>query len=620
MNLNSKILSDITIFEKYAKFNKDKGRRENWVEICDRNKEMHISSYPQLASEITKIYTNFVIPKKVLPSMRSLQFGGFPIFLNNSRMFNCAFGPVDHYKFFSEAMFLLLGGTGLGYSVQKHHIDQLPSVVAPIPIKTRYVVGDSIEGWADAINFLVKSYFKEDHYKVDFEYGDIREKGMPLITSGGKAPGPEPLKYCIEKIESILEGSVGRKLKSIEVHDIICHIADSVLAGGIRRAALISLFDKDDEDMLLSKSGNWWENNEQRGRANNSAVLNRNTVTKEEFVNIWKKAELSQAGEPGVYLTNDIEWGTNPCVEIALRAFQFCNLTEINASDLSSEEDFLSRCEAASFLGTLQAGYTDFHYIRPIWRQTTEKDALIGVSMTGIASNKVFEYDLNKAAKVVIETNKKIAQIIGINQAARTTCVKPAGTTSLVLGTSSGIHAWHNDYYIRRFTVLKSSPLYTYLFKKFPYLLEDKIGSEQTVSLLSIPIESPENSTLRHESPFNLLERVKYVSDNWIKSGFVDGKNLHNVSATVNLKDDEWEQAVEWMWENKDSYNGLSVFPYHGGTYKQTPFEDISKEKYEEMVGSVDFTNFNIDHILETFDNTDLKGEMACAGGSCEVV
>jgi ribonucleoside-triphosphate reductase (thioredoxin) len=391
MEISNQILSDITVFMKYAKFIPELNRRETFDEIVDRNKGMHIKKYPQLKEEINNVYENFVRTKKLLPSMRSLQFAGKPIEINPARIYNCCYLPLDSIESFGEIMFLLLSGTGVGYSVQAHHIDKLPELRKPSSNKKkRFLVGDSIEGWADSIKFLMKSYFGRSPSTPVFDFSDIRPKGAKLITSGGKAPGPGPLKECLVKIQNILDDKQdGEKLSSIDVHDIVCHLADAVLAGGIRRAALISLFNADDNEMLSSKAGAWWENNPQRGRANNSAVLLRHKVDEEFFINLWKRVEASNSGEPGVLFTNDKDWGTNPCAEIALRPYQFCNLCEINASTIESQEDLNERAKAAAFIGTLQAGYTDFHYLRDIWKKTTEKDALIGVGMTGIADGAV---------------------------------------------------------------------------------------------------------------------------------------------------------------------------------------------------------------------------------------
>ena len=617
MNLASEILSDVTVYMKYARFRNDVQRRETWEELVTRNKEMHIKKYPQLTAEINETY-KFVYDKKILPSMRSLQFGGKPIEISPNRIYNCAYLPIDDWRAFGEIMFLLLGGTGVGYSVQKHHVDELPEIRKPNTTKSRrYLIGDSIEGWADAVKLLMKSYF-EGGSTINFDFSDIRQKGALLVTSGGKAPGPQPLKECLIKIQGILDSKVDNdKLSCIEVHDIVCHIADAVLAGGIRRAALISLFSADDENMISSKSGSWWELNPQRGRANNSAVLLRNKITKNFFMDLWKKIEASGTGEPGIYLSNDKDWGTNPCCEIALRPFQFCNLCEVNVSDITTQEDLNERVKAASFIGTLQAGYTNFHYLRPIWQRTTEKDALIGVGMTGIGSGSAQKFDLKQAADLVKETNLIVAKQIKINASARCTTIKPSGTSSLVLGTSSGIHAWHNDHYIRRIRVGKNEAIYSYLAIYHPELLEDEYFRPHDTAVISVPQKAPAGSIFRNESAIELLERVKSFYSNWVKTGHRTGQNTHNISATVSIKPDEWETVGEWMWDNKSFYNGLSVLPYNGGTYIQAPFEDCSEEKYEEMLKSL--TGINLSKVIELVDNTDLSGELACAGGACEI-
>lgn len=617
MELSSRILSDITVHMKYARHLDDELRRENWDELVTRNKNMHIKKFPKLEDDISAVY-EFVYNKKVLPSMRSMQFGGKPIEVAPNRIFNCAYMPIDDVRAFSEAMFLLLGGTGVGYSVQTHHVESLPEIRKPSETRTRrFLVADSIEGWADAVKALVFSYFKGTS-KLRFDFSDIRPKGAKLITSGGKAPGPQPLKECLVKLEGILDSkSNGGKLRPIEVHDMVCHIADAVLAGGIRRAALISLFSADDDEMIAAKAGDWWETNPQRGRANNSAVLMRHRITKEYFANLWERIRVSGSGEPGFYLTNDKDWGTNPCCEIGLRPFQFCNLVEINVSNVESQEDFEARARAASFIGTMQASYTDFHYLRPIWQRNTEKDALIGVSMTGIASGKVMDLDMPKAVAVVTSENRRVAEIIGINSATRTTCVKPAGTTSLTLGTSSGIHAWHGKYYIRRLRVGKNEAIYSYLESNHPELVEDEYFRPHDTAVISVPQKSPEGAILRSESSIDLLERIRLITNRWVRPGYIRGQNTHNVSATISIKEDEWDSVFEWMWQNRGVYNGLSVLPYSDHTYIQAPFEDCDKETYMTMMNSL--KDVNLDYVTEYNDNTNLTGEVACAGGSCTV-
>ena len=944
--LSTEISSAFTVHSKYAKYIPQEERRETWDEIVERNIKMHIKKYPQLKDEIADIFNNFVKNKKVLMSMRSAQFAGKPIELSPSRIYNCCYLPIDHYKAFSEAMFLLLGGTGVGYSVQRHHVEKLPEIKKPI--KTRkYVISDSIEGWADAVKILMKAYF-QGRSKPRFIFDDIRPKGATLVTSGGKAPGPEPLKDCLHNLEKIFERkNDGDKLTTLECHDMICYIADAVLAGGIRRAALISGFDIDDEDMLTCKFGNWWELNPQRGRANNSAVVLRHKITKEKFFELWEKIKASGSGEPGFYLSNNQEFFTNPCCftgdtflktnrgfqslkdlndqhkndlkfynvrnelvdgtvwsngvkeivelklangekirctpdhrfmlndktecqaqdirgkrlmpnllinervgeftklgfiqgdgglsrlrspshkglevhignkdvdiaelfgvdfsfdkrtyylngfneicedlgfsseslperslpstyknwnynnksdflkglysangcvikhgrvsfkttclnlveelqetlkedfgidsyvttnkpnkvkfnngsyicqesydlnigkfqdvmsfakeiafvhkyknddlssiikekspivlsvkpagkeevfdfsleddthwgvvstgdqnhgyiahncEIALRPNQFCNLTEINMSNISSQEELNERAKAAAFIGTLQTGYTDFHYLRDIWKKTTERDALIGVSGTGIGSGTYKTLNLTEATEIVKKENERIAEIIGVKKAARTTCVKPAGTTSLVLGTSSGIHAWYAPYYIRRIRLGKNEAIYNYLNKIMPELLEDEYFNPTKQAVFSIPTKAPEGGIFRTESPIDLLERIKKFSLEWVKPGHRSGDNSHNVSATISIKDDEWNEVGEWMWKNREHYNGLSVLPFDGGSYKQAPFEEITKEEYEKL--SKHLKKLDLIKVIEEEDNTDLKGEIACAGGVCDI-
>ena len=616
MDVTQEILSEITTYMKYSKFRPELNRRETWEELVTRNKEMHQAKFPQLKDEIEEAY-KLVYDKKVLPSMRSLQFAGKPIELNNARIFNCSFLPLDDWRSFSEIMFLLLSGCGVGYSVQSHHIEQLPEIKVPTKHK-RYLVGDSIEGWADAVRMLCKAYFTGAPLPL-FDFRDIRPKGAQLITVGGKAPGPEPLKECLFNLSKIFERKKnGDRLSSVEVHDMACHIADAVLSGGIRRAALISLFDLDDEDMLTCKFGNWWEENPQRGRANNSAVVLRHKITEEEFRKLWKKIELSGSGEPGIYFSNDKDWGTNPCCEIALRPYQFCNLCEVNVSNVESQEDLNERVRVGAFIGTLQAAYTDFHYLREIWQKTTERDALLGVGMTGIGSGAILKYDLKKAADLAKEVNAEVAEKIGINKAARVTTVKPSGTSSLVLGTSSGIHAWHNDYYIRRIRVGKNEAIYSYLAVNHPELVEDDFFKPTIQAVISVPQKAPEGSILRNENVIDMLERVKKFNVQWVKKGHRKGANTNNVSATVSIQEGEWEAVGNWMWENRETFNGLSVLPYFGGTYTQAPFEDITKEKFEEMAQHLH--SIDLSKVVEFSDETALMDQAACAGGACEIV
>lgn len=609
------ILSELVVHSKYAKYLPQEKRRETWQEITNRYSEMMIKKYPQIKGDIIDGMSS-ILNKKILPSMRALQFAGAAAERNNARVYNCAYLPVEDTVAFKETMFLLLGGTGVGYSVQKQHVAKLPRITVPT-VTQKYVVQDSIIGWADAVDALINAYFHGAPLPR-FDYSDVRDKGARLITAGGKAPGPGPLKEALEAIAAILAKKANRsRLTPFEAHRIQCFIANSVLAGGIRRAALIALFSHDDDEMLLCKSGNWWETHEELGRANNSVALLRGKIKKKHFNAIWRKVRDSNAGEPGIYWTNNLDWGTNPCCEIALRPYQFCNLCEINADNITSQEDLNQRAAEAAMFGTLQAGFTDFHYLRPIWQQTTEKDGLLGIGITGIGSGKILQYDLAYAADIATASNSYYAQEIGINPAARVTCIKPSGTTSCVLECSSGIHAWYDKYFLRTIRLNKSEDLALYLIVNHPELVEDDVLRPHDTICVRIPVMAPEGSILRHESALETLERVKKFSEEWVKPGHHNGDNTHNVSTTIYLKDNEWDSIGEWMWENRNVYNGISVLPYDGGTYKQTPFETISKEEYERRYAEL--TPIDLLKIIELDDNVNFGQTEACAGGNCNI-
>jgi ribonucleoside-triphosphate reductase (thioredoxin) len=616
MHITQQTLSDIVVYNKYSKHIPSLKRRETWDEIVIRYATMMVEKYPDLANEIW-VNARFLQEKKVLMSMRAAQFAGISAERNNSRIYNCAFLPIDNPAAFSEAMFLLLGGTGVGFSVQSFHVAMLPNINKSTK-EHKFLIGDSIEGWADAIKAIMYWAFGRRKTKPVFDFSDIRKKGEKLVTSGGKAPGPDPLKECLFKIEQIINSKQnGSKLSPIEVHDIVCYIAHSVLAGGIRRAALISLFSPDDQEMLNAKAGNWWELNPQRGRANNSVVFDRQKVTVDQFSQVWKAVRDSNAGEPGIYFTNNILWGTNPCCEIALKPFQFCNLTEINAGLTTTQEELNEAARVAAFFGTLQAGITDFHYLRPIWKQTTEEDALIGVGITGIANGNILPLDLKEAANIAKQENKRIAHLIGINSAARVTTIKPSGTTSCVVGTSSGIHAWHSKYYIRNMQCKVGDDLYNFFSKHHPNLIKI-MDYDPKSAVIGIPQMAPDTAIFRdEESAMELLERVKRFNIEWVREGHRSGDNTNNVSATISLKDHEWDEVRDWMWKNRNIYNGLSVLPFDGGSYADAPFQTINEQQYLEKLqylSSIDLTQ-----IAEEDDNTDLTGEVACAGGACEI-
>lgn len=996
-----KFLSDLVVYTKYANYSKDKGRRQTWDECVDVLMNMHIQKYPELENEIKDVFNKYVYTKKVLPSMRSIQFGGVPIEFSPNRIFNCAYTTIDDEFVFAEIMFLLLGGTGVGYSVRKRHISKLPPIVKPQGVR-RFMIGDSVEGWSDSIRQLIYAYTRGKE-RPRFDYRDIRPAGSLIKKIGCMSSGHESLKKAHQNIESVLIKSIGRKLKPLEVHDIICYIAESVVSGGVRSSALISLFDADDIDMITCKSdivckkavvvdtyktdddSGWvidvtiddkskvynnndnirvnvsgkygdWEFNRlikdnllswmhihgQRTQANNSVSLRRGDTRKEVFMGVWQKTKDSMAGEPGFFWTNDDDEGTNPCClsgdsllmtpigeidlkslslkdeidiinkdgdikkgkvwetgekevftiksgntknpfvinatndhtfmlvdgsecktenligkrlkpyfrintdfsnihvkygflfgdgtfrknqekhsicdvnfnnmkdndikllfgfdincsrsiksgikysdlesigidttrptydrilpddisndfliglfsangtvkensrialktssknvaigvqnklnrigiksvyittnkakvvkfgngeylckesydvnicdlkdlilfsekigfvqkykqeslgrlilnkapfvfsikskgiekvydfniqddthwgiingiithncEISLRPNQFCNLTTAVVYDVDTQQELNDRVSAASFIGTLQSGYTDFHYLRPIWKETTEKEALIGVSMTGIASGSILGLNLIEAAKCVVDINIKTANIIGINSAARTTCIKPEGSGTLAAGViGSGIHSAHGKFFIRNNRINKNTAVYKYLENIMPEFVTSELANPNKKGVVSIPMCAGDDIITRDETAIEFLSRIKLFSDNWIMSGHISGNNTHNVSATVSIRDSEWDEVAEWMWTNKSNYNGLSILPYDGGTYKQAPFEEITEERYNELFSKFP-ENVDFNKIIETFEEADIKhasDNKACSGGvGCEI-
>lgn len=960
MEPSNKLLSDIVAFRTYAKFLPHLSRRETLEETINRDMTMHLQMFPKLSRDIIRAF-QLVHELKIMPSMRALQFAGEAVTKNHCRQYNCSFLPIDSVPAFGEALFLLLSGVGVGYSVQNRHVSQLPSIKPPFE-EGIFKIHDSIQGWAQAVNALVEAYCYR-RIKPVFDYSGIRAKGSYLITTGAKAPGPEPLKYMLNLLEKKLKNAMGRKLTSVEVHDIICIISDCVLAGGIRRAACISLFDRDDKAMLTCKHGDWHINHPYRARANNSAVLPRGEVSEEEFKHIFKMCKDSGSGEPGFSWTDNPDWGFNPCKplystiltkegyitfeqalqkdslevmgidgkwkkatkpfktgkqrdifkvvlsngqclygtgnhlhmtkegqwkrldelnvgeklkfsnksiynfevdnkeeyelgtvcgwihgdgwfsnrtdhkgynvgmcfgdkefdvadyfskllkvdikphaqkpqtcktfsshdtklanlvlstgmttdkndltwlygksksfklgflkalftadgsvrknnsvelystrktalevitnilsefgiynnltrhskakryiakdnkirnnaecfkinvyagqfkkigllskiksdlldkqeekriyrrkdyvtikeidakydiqdvyditvhddthafydtgvvthnchEISLNPHQFCNLTTINQTGIATKREFLKRVYSATLIATLQASYTDFPYLRDRWRLNTEREALIGVSFTGIADTggKLPVEWLREGAKTVLEVNEKFAKKIGINLASRTTTLKPEGSSSCVLGSSSGIHARHSDYYIRRVRMNNADPLAGYLSQAIPDLVEaDKYGTNGIV--VSIPQKSPEGSIVRHqESALKLFDRAMRYNRHWVKNGHRSGDNRNNVSCTISVKEDEWDSLRDKMWDERDLYSGISLLPYDGGTYEQAPFEEVDKATYEELSKKV--TNIDLTKVIESEDNTDRLKQIACAGGVCEV-
>lgn len=635
MDLPARVLSDLVTFDKYARWWGELGRRETFEEVVARDYQMLHDQLDRLPlsngnrdvinHELRKAFKR-VRDKQILPAMRALQFAGKAIFRDPNRGYNCGFMHARRPAFFKELMFLLLGGSGIGYSVQFQHITELPPLKQPGPDR-RYIVQDSVIGWADAVDALVKAFFYGAPYPV-FDFSEIRPAGTLLVTSGGRAPGPAKLQQALERVSTVFWEALDFQgiLSPINVHDIACHIAECVVSGGIRRSAMIALFSPDDTDMLNAKVGPWWEHSPQRAMANNSAVLLRGDEQDEVLFNkIFDTLAASGSGEPGFFWTYDRELGTNPCAEISLRDMQFCNLTTINVGDVETQEDLDWRAWSAAVIGTIQATFTDFHYLDPGWKATTERDRLLGVSMTGIASGKVLELDMVRAADKAKQANALISQLLGIAPAARVTTVKPEGTASLVVNASSGIHAWHAPYYIRRMRFYKTEPVAQYLLSKLPYRqehdpqfvfpLEDLVGDDAQI-VLSVPLRAPEGALTRNdETALKLLDRVARVTEDWIRPGYRSGANLNNVSTTVSVRPEEWEQVRQWLWRNRHTYSGMAVLPYDGGTYTQAPFQEITEDFYHLLASQ--FTEIDITEIDETADHTNLAGEAACAGGAC---
>lgn len=613
---SKKLLSDLVTFSKYARYSKTKERREVSDEILNRYQNMLLNRYPDL-EPIIKEAMEYTFKKQIVPSMRAMQFSGKPIEINNNRIFNCAFLNMDDIKAFSEIMYLLLGGTGVGYSIQRRHINQLPVIgnVVNKPLQQFYIP-DSIEGWAEAIERLFNSYMHPSRPFTIFNYDLIREQGKPIETAGGFAPGAEPLRIAIDSVNNILYNAQGRQLKPIEVFDINNYIAQAVYSGGIRRSATICLFDRNDEKMLTSKTGNWWSDHPERAMANISAVLPREEVRKNEFTYIYNKTKNSNSGEPGFFWTNDPDMGANPCAEISLRSNTFCNLTEVNVEAVSTDEEFEKAAVAATVLGTLQASFTDLSRLRPIWKERTKEDSLIGVSLTGIAAYSKFPFNLETVVEKMKEKNIEISKRIGINPAKRITTIKPSGTASLYFGTSSGIHPYYAPYYLRRVRVLTTDILSEVFHVHNPDFIEPD-SFDPTNNVISIPIKAPETAINSGEGALDMLKRIRFFFNTWIKPGHISGNNTNNVSATVYVRKDEWDSVKQFLWENRDNYNGLTILPYDDHSYKQAPFEEISETVYNDLMPKLNPINFET--IIETTDHTNPSGEIACSGGACEI-
>ena len=606
--MSIKSLMNYTFVSKYARWDSEKKRRETWGESVDRVKQMMVDMYigeenhTELSDAISQAY-EAMRKKKILGSQRALQFGGSPVFKHNARIYNCIASYTDRVKFFQECMYLLLCGCGTGFSVQKHHIDKLPNLLKNKDGQKKFIIEDSIEGWSDAVGVLVSSYFKGcklfpeyNGKNVVFDYTQIRPAGAYLKSSGGKAPGPEPLKKALNHIKKVLDNAIksgNKKLKPIEAYDIVMYSADAVISGGVRRSATICLFSADDEEMAKAKTGSWFIDNPQRGRSNNSALLLRNETTKEQFAELMQS--VKEFGEPGFVWSDSTELIVNPCVEIGMwpvdettgeSGWQACNLSTINCAKVKTEQDFYEACENAAIIGTLQAGFAKFPYLGKASENIISREALLGVSMTGIMEQHEICLDpkiQKKGAEIVKKTNERIAKLIGINKAARTTCVKPEGTSSCILGTSSGIPPHHAKRYIRRVQANKMEPIYQYFKTINPRACAESVWSNNdSDDVVAFCVEVPDGSKTKNQvDAIGLLEYVKSTQQSWVMNGTNPEQCTqkwltHNVSNTINVKPDEWDAVADFIYKNRQYFCGVSLLPIAGDKdYAQAPFTTV---------------------------------------------
>ena len=601
------LLSQTKFYEAYSRWDESLDRYETWEEAVTRVMNMHRDYYkdkmtPKLSQMIDEAESLYKL-QYALGAQRALQFGGEQLLKHQMRMYNCTSSYADRTAFFQELFYILLCGAGAGFSVQYHHVDKLSDIAERKKQAKGYVVEDSIEGWADALGVLMSSYFvgggtfpEFEGRKVYFDLSQIRPKGAE-ISGGFKAPGPEPLRRALDKIEYLLQGLVlsgVTRLRPIHVYDIAMHAADAVLAGGVRRSATICLFSPNDEEMAKAKTGNWFVDNPQRGRSNNSAVIVRDEVTREQFSKLMES--IKQFGEPGFYFVDSRDHTTNPCVEIGMfpqidgkSGWQGCNLTEINGGKCTTREEFFKACRAGAIMGTLQAGYTDFKYLSNTTKEIFDREALLGVSITGWMNNPEVLFDpeiQREGAEVVKAVNEEVAELIGINPAARTTCVKPSGNASVLLQTASGIHAEHAPRYLRNVQMNKDSEVAQLIAETNPYMIEESVWSAgKTDYIISFPIISKEGSIYKEAMlGKNLLEMVKMVQQNWVEAGTrvercADPTVRHNVSNTVTVLNHQWKEVEDYVFDNRHSYAGISFLSGSGDKdFNQAPFTQVLTE------------------------------------------
>ena len=626
-------LSETKFYDGYSRFKDEENNYETWDEAVDRVLSMHENTYSNKLNKLQSYIEEARVAykeKRVLGAQRALQFGGDQLMKHQMRMYNCTSSYADRPEFFGEYFYILLCGAGAGFSVQNHHVAKLPKIQQRTKQAKGYIVEDSIEGWASALDVLMSSYFvgggKHPDYegrRVFFDLSQIRPKGAK-ISGGFKAPGPEGLRRTLDKIEHMLQGLVMDAkepidMRPITVYDIAMHAADAVLSGGVRRSATICLFSPEDDEMMTAKTGNWFMDNPQRGRSNNSAVIVRDEATPEMFKSIMES--VKSFGEPGFYFTTSKEHTTNPCVEIGMfpqfkgkSGWQGCNLTEINGGMCTSEESFLQACRAAAILGTMQAGYTDFKFISDTSKKIFDREALLGVSITGWMNNPNILFDekiLKKGANIVKKVNKEVAAIIGINPAARTTCVKPSGNASVLLQTASGIHAEHSPMYIRNIQMNKESEITQAIAKSNPFMVEESVWSAGgTDVVVSFPIV-PKKGSMFKDDLYGVkhLELVKKAQKYWVVAGTnedlcADKGIHHNVSNTIIV--DDWDEVEKYVYKNRYSFSGISFLsPTGDKDYNQAPNTQVIDA--EQMVAKYDqgaiFASGMVVDALKVYDN-----------------
>jgi len=612
---------------RYARWLPDEGRRETWSETVDRYVDNVVSRKVDDQVVVNQI-REAILSLSVMPSMRMMMTAGPALDRDNTSGYNCAYMAVDDMKAFDEAMMILLCGTGVGFSVERQHIAKLPEVPDQMfDSEDTIVVHDSKEGWAKSYRKLVAMLYSGEAPRWDVS--KVRPAGAKLKTFGGRASGPDPLVELFKFTVNIFRGAVGRKLSSVECHDLMCKIGDVVVVGGVRRSAMISLSNLSDDRMRRAKSGQWWENDAHRALANNSAVYNERPEM-EAFLHEWTSLVESKSGERGIFARyaadahvarsgrreTGHEWGTNPCSEIILRSNQFCNLTEVVVRVNDSVENLREKVRLATILGTIQSTYTKFPYLRKAWTRNTEEERLLGGSLTGIMDNVVTSHPdpevLQSLRQTAIDTNKEWAEHLGVPVSAAITCVKPSGTVSQLVDAGSGIHARHSPYYVRTVRGDVKDPL-TQLMIDQGVPSEPEVNHPDSTAVFSFPVKSPESAVTRNDmSALEQLELWKMYAMNWCE---------HKPSVTISVRDEEWMEVGAWVYRNFDICSGISFLPHSEHTYQQAPYQDCDEDTYQELLSqmpkNIDWTSLGL---YENEDNTAGSQTLACAGGVCEIV